>query len=45
MENSKEIFINVIIEKLTVDKADITLSAKFTKDLGVDSLDIVDNGI
>ena len=45
MENFKEKFIHVIIEKLTVDKAEITLSAKFTEDLDVDSLDKVGNGI
>ena len=45
MENFKEKFIHVIIEKLAVDKADITQSANFTETLGSHSLNKVSNGI
>lgn len=32
----------IIVEKLGVDEADITLEASFTNDLGADSLDTVE---
>jgi acyl carrier protein len=42
MENFKEKFINLIIEKCGVDKEQITPNARFTEDLGTDSLDMVE---
>ena len=42
MENFKEKFNNLIIEKLGVDKDKITPDAKFADDLGADSLDMVE---
>ncbi len=42
MENFKEKFNNLIIEKLGVEKEQITPEAKFTEDLGADSLDMVE---
>nr|MBK9649747.1 acyl carrier protein [Bacteroidota bacterium] len=42
MENFKEKFNNLIIEKLSVDKEQITSEAKFMDDLGADSLDMVE---
>lgn len=32
----------VIVDKLSVDEAEVTLNAEFTKDLGADSLDTVE---
>lgn len=42
MENFKEKFNNLIIEKLSVEKEQITSDAKFMDDLGADSLDMVE---
>lgn len=42
MEKFKEIFNTVIIEKLAVDEAQIVPNARFTEDLGADSLDMVE---
>ena len=42
MENFKEKFDTLIIEKLGVDKQQITSEAKFTDELGADSLDMVE---
>lgn len=42
MENFKERFDDIIIEKLGVEKEEITPGAKFTDDLGADSLDMVE---
>lgn len=42
MENFKERFDNLIIEKLSIEKEEITPHAKFTKELGADSLDMVE---
>jgi len=33
---------NIIVDKLTVDEAEVTPQAEFTKDLGADSLDTVE---
>ena len=33
---------NIIVEKLGVDKSEVTLEASFTNDLGADSLDTVE---
>lgn len=32
----------IIVDKLSVDEAEVTLNAEFTKDLGADSLDTVE---
>ena len=42
MENFKDRFDNVIMEKLGVMKEEITPEAKFNDDLGADSLDMVE---
>ena len=42
MENFKDRFDNVIMEKLGVKKEEITPEAKFNDDLGADSLDMVE---
>ena len=42
MENFKEIFDNLIMEKLGVENVQITSEAKFMVDLGADSLDMVE---
>ncbi|HKR06607.1 MAG TPA: acyl carrier protein [Bacteroidia bacterium] len=42
MESFKERFDNVIIDKLAVDKEQITPESRFKKDLGADSLDMVE---
>ena len=42
MENFKEKFYNLIIEKCGVDIEQITPDAKFADDLGADSLDMVE---
>lgn len=42
MENFKERFDNVIIEKLSIEKSEITATARFTEELGADSLDMVE---
>lgn len=42
MENFKEKFINLIIEKCGVDKEQITSASRFNEDLGADSLDMVE---
>lgn len=42
MENFKEKFNNIIIEKLSVEKEELTPDAKFTDNLGADSLDMVE---
>ena len=33
---------NIIVDKLTVDEAEVTPTAEFSKDLGADSLDTVE---
>lgn len=35
-------FTDIIVDKLGVDEADVTLQSKFTDDLGCDSLDTVE---
>lgn len=42
MENFKEKFDNLIIEKLGIEKEQITPEAKFMDELGADSLDMVE---
>lgn len=42
MEKLKEIFNAIIIEKLAVDESQIQPNARFTDDLGADSLDMVE---
>lgn len=42
METFKEKFENIIVNKLAVDKEQITPDAKFRSDLGADSLDMVE---
>ncbi|HKR06596.1 MAG TPA: acyl carrier protein [Bacteroidia bacterium] len=42
MENFKERFENLIIEKLDVDKEQIIPEARFIKDLDADSLDMAE---
>lgn len=42
MENFKEKFDNLIVEKLGVEKVQILSDAKFMDDLGADSLDMVE---
>ena len=42
MENFKEKLYNLIMEKLSVEKEQIVPDAKFTDDLGADSLDMVE---
>ena len=42
MENFKEIFNNNITDKLGVDESEIFPSAKFTEDLGANSLDMIE---
>lgn len=42
MENFKEKFDNIICEKLAVEKEELTPDAKFTDNLGADSLDMVE---
>lgn len=42
MENFKEKFNNLIVEKLSVEKEQITSEAKFFEELGADSLDMVE---
>ena len=42
MENSKEKFHNIILDKLGVDKEQITPESRFGKDLGAHSLDMVE---
>lgn len=42
MENFKEKFDNIIIEKLSIEQSEITPEARFTEDLGADSLDMVE---
>lgn len=42
MENFKEKFDNLIIEKLSVEKSEITSDSRFNEELGADSLDMVE---
>ena len=42
MSNIEERVRKIIIEKLAVDEAEVTTEAKFTTDLGADSLDTVE---
>lgn len=42
MSNVQERVIKVVVEQLAVDKADVTAEKDFVKDLGADSLDIVE---
>ena len=42
MENFKEKFDHLIVEKLGVDREQITPDVKFTDQLGADSLDMVE---
>lgn len=42
MSEIKERVIDIIVKKLGVDRSQITDEASFTKDLGADSLDIVE---
>lgn len=42
MENFKEKFDHLIVEKLGVDREQIIPDAKFTDELGADSLDMVE---
>lgn len=42
MEHFKEKFDSIICEKLAVEKEEITPDAKFTENLGADSLDMVE---
>lgn len=42
MSNITERVTTIIVDKLGVDKAEVTLEASFTGDLGADSLDTVE---
>lgn len=42
MADIKERVIAIIVDKLGVDEAEVTLEASFTNDLGADSLDTVE---
>jgi len=42
MSNIKEKITKIIVDKLGVDEAEVTLEASFTNDLGADSLDTVE---
>jgi len=42
MEDFKERFINLIVDKLNVDSSKISHDTKFMDDLGADSLDMVE---
>ncbi|MEL6391369.1 MAG: acyl carrier protein [Bacteroidota bacterium] len=42
MANIEERVVNIIVDKLGVDKSEVSESANFTTDLGADSLDTVE---
>ena len=42
MSDTKSKVIAIIVDKLGVDEAEVTLEASFTNDLGADSLDTVE---
>jgi len=42
MENFKEKFDSILIDKLNVEAEDLFFDAKFTEDFGADSLDMVE---